>query len=512
MELSLPLALAEVCGQCDLVGITTVSSPSIVDGVPVVASSEIVTEFVGFRIINGLPKVVRIVVSHGAGLATTASAFTSMLLEAHVSDLYLSTCLTAAEVEHEVECSDVLTRHLALHEHILRVTLQRNDLVEVEVRIVSSVCELHSGAVQILISLQLDREVVGLVSRGRDTCEVLQLELSLPTLVRLIGQRHHKLLIAIVGIGHLLDIVAFPGVAMGIVTEQFPSSFLQHVARIVEVEGLFFGLVAASFTTLFIRLACTIVISVILQHHIRNLNHSFGLTATEVKHKVELVDVLTFHIALDEQILSITLQRNDLVEVEIRIVSSVCELHSGAVQILISLQFDREVVVLASLSGHTTEVLQLELSLPTLVGLMGQRYHKLLVAIVGVRDVLSIVAFPAIAMGIVAADLPRSVAQHIAVTIELIALEGLRSIVLLAGEHKAPGDTFALIEQNHLRVRQLRYREYGIGELCIAGKIGEERLFRQLQHYLITNDIKFVAGSLILYGSHEVNLTTILLH
>ena len=143
---------------------------------------------------------------------------------------------------------------------------------------------------------------------------------------------------------------------------------------------------------------------------------------------------------------------------------------------------------------------------------MGQRYHKLLVAIVRVGDILSIVAFPSIAMGIVAADLPRSVAQHVAVTIELIALESLRSIVLLAGEHKAPGDAFALIEQNHLRVRQLRYREYGIGELCIAGKIGEERLFRQLQHYLVTNDIKFVAGNLILYGSHEIDLTAIRLY
>ena len=270
--------------------------------------------------------------------------------------------------------------------------------------------------------------------------------------------------------------------------------------------------VAALFSALaafFLRLACTIVEGMILQHHVGNLYLSTGLTAAEVEYQVHLGNILTFHIALHEQIFCLCLQRNDLVEVEIRIVSSVSEFHSGAVQILISLQFDGEVVVLASLSGNASEVLQLELCLPALVRLVRQRHHKLLVALVGVSDIIGVVAFPAVAVGIVAGEFPGGIAQHIAVAVELIALEGLGSVVFLAGEHEAPGDAFALIEQYHLRIGKFGDSEDGISILCVAGDIGEECLIIKNQHNLVTIDIKAVTCRLSLNGSHKVGLAAV---
>ena len=247
----------------------------------------------------------------------------------------------------------------------------------------------------------------------------------------------------------------------------------------------------------------------ILQHHVGNLYLSTGLTATEVEYQVHRCDVLTFHIALHEQIFRLCLQRDDLVEVEVRIVSSVSEFHSGAVQILISLQFDGEVVVLASLSGYASEVLQLELCLPALVRLVRQRHHKLLVALVGVSDIIGVVAFPAVAVGIVAGEFPGGIAQHIAVAVELIALEGLGCIIFLAGEHEAPGDAFALVEQYHLRIGKFGDSEDGISILCVAGDIGEECLIIKNQHNLVTIDIKAVTCRLSLNGSHKVGLAAV---
>ena len=135
---------------------------------------------------------------------------------------------------------------------------------------------------------------------------------------------------------------------------------------------------------------------------------------------------------------------------------------------------------------------------------MRQIHHKLLVAIVGIRDILGIVAFPAIAVGIVTGDLPCGILQHIAVAVELIALEGLGCVIFFAGEHEAPGDTVALVEQYHLRVGELCHGEHGVIVLGIAREIGEECVCGQLQHNLVTIDVEVVGSLLHIDIGHEV--------
>ena len=107
-------------------------------------------------------------------------------------------------------------------------------------------------------------------------------------------------------------------------------------------------------------------------------------------------------------------------------------------------------------------------------------------------------------MSIVTEDIPCSIAQHVTVALELIALESYRSIVLLAGQHEAPGDTVALIEQHHLRVGQFQHRELGVFILIITGDIGELCVWREEQKHLFAFHIERKACGLRIHDSHEV--------
>ena len=502
VELSLPLVLAKVGRQCDLVSITFEASLSEVDAVPVVASSEVVAKIEGFCLVNGLPQVVGIVVVQ----AGYWSRSTTCLLEVDLADLHVGTTRRTTEVEEQTDgcCVSTLFQGdtLALQDERL-TTSHVVTLLDEEVRI-ASISEFEGHLRQILIRLHNHIEIIGLLSTG---CQLgVDMELSLPLVLAKVGRQCDSP--DIVFVGCLGKIDSMPVIASSeVVTKRIVTCVngLPEVGSsiVVPVELVLTATIALA--AILIGLASAIVEGVILQHHISDFNHGTCLTATKVEYEVELGDVLTFHIALGEQILSVALERNNLVEVEVRIVSSIRQFHSSTVQILTGLQFDREVIVLTSLSGNTTKVLQLELCLPALVRLMRQIHHKLLVAIVGVSDILGIVAFPAIAVSIVTGDLPCGILQHITVAIELIALEGLRSIVFLAGEHEAPGDTIALVEQHHLRVRQFGDSEHGISKLRIAGDIGELRVGREFQDDLVAIDIKAVGSLLNIDISHEVH-------
>ena len=504
MELSLPLILAEVGGKRDLIGVTIVSGFCEVNGVPVVASSEVVAQFKGIILINGLPEVGGIVVAYRR----------RHFLEVDLTDLHVCAAGRAAEVEEQTDGRGISTllqdESLTLED--IRTGGNIVTLLE-EVVAVARVSEFEGYLRTILIYLHEHVEVVIFRSTGREFG--VDVELSLPLVLAEIGGQCEFPYITIVRSLSVVDgvpvVASSEVVSCSIESRAIVNSF-PHVGRriIFPVELVVAAFFAA--ITLFIGLASAIVIGMILQHHVGNLYYGTSLTAAEVEHEMELSNILTFHIALSKQILRVTLERNHFVEIEVRIISGIRQFHGSTVQILISLQLDGEVVVLAGLSGNSTEVLQLELCLPTLVRLVGQIHHKLLVTLIGIGDVLSVITFPAVAVGIVAGNLPCGITQHIAVAVELISLEGLGCIVFLAGEHEAPGNAIALVEQYHLGVCQLRDSEHRVIILVIAREVGKESLGSKLQHDLIAVDIKIIGRNLRIHRCHEVDLATIILH
>ena len=94
-----------------------------------------------------------------------------------------------------------------------------------------------------------------------------------------------------------------------------------------------------------IRNDCSVVVGMVLQHYVANIDIGIVLASTKVEHKLNVSDVYTRHIALPEYVILSCLQVNAICkEVDI-VVILLSQFNCSTSQILIRIQYDREVVV-----------------------------------------------------------------------------------------------------------------------------------------------------------------------
>ena len=219
----------------------------------------------------------------------------------------------------------------------------------------------------------------------------------------------------------------------------------------------------------------------VLEHDARDVDGSSCLAAAEVKEQVNTLHVDAGHIALPEDIVLSSLQVDAVGKVEDIVIAVHHELHGNTVQVLVTVEDAREVIVVIG-RGRDVGGLEGHLGLPLVGCCLGQVYG--IVITVGLKAGISNLA--------PSGSVPEEhviihVLPHVEVTVRIKSAEFL--LLVFAGEDEAPSDAAigGLIDEDHLLGRQRLDAETRVLVLGIRTDIGESGVGSELDIGLLAH-------------------------
>ena len=222
-----------------------------------------------------------------------------------------------------------------------------------------------------------------------------------------------------------------------------------------------------------------VVVGMILQHDVADVDGGGAGSMAEVEHELHGLQVLTLEVALPEHVGLAGLQA-DVGHVDDGVgVGLVRELHGDAVDVGISQEDAREVVVVGGRRAHVGGV-QMQLCLPAVGACVGHGDGVVVVAaLIHSLHLRSAVRAPAGSE--VEGSVGRDTLPQVEVARSVEARLLYQPLFGRAGEHVAPGNRAVgrLVEQHHLRVCELFYAEQGVLILRVAADVGEGRVGSQ---------------------------------